>query len=331
MLRSKSPVGVFTSGALLLALAFHPTTYAEFYLTRNQNPFTLFQGQPLPLSASRLSEGWHLQQSLDISNSLNSQSDNSQNLLVDFESYYLNTRLTRALNKNWSLTLDIPMLHRGTGIFDSAIDSWHKALGLPRASRPNVANNQFAIRYSQNSIPQVQILQSSTELGDISANIGYHLKQSPGLQIVLWIGAELPSGNATQLAGNAHTDVSLTLAATLMPFPRWQIDMNLGVVAPGGNLIASNPTADNVWYAYLAADWQLIDWLQLRVQLESHQSYFVNSTLGLMDKANVIVFGGTININKCNLLDIGVSEDIDVGASPDISVLFSWRYRGVSC
>jgi hypothetical protein len=330
LLHCKSLAGVVTIGAFLLP-GFNHLAHADFFQTRNQSPFTLFQGQPLPLSAERVGDSWQIQQSLDIANTLNLQSDAQQSLFADFESYNFNTRLTRSLDDNWSLVLDIPIIRRGGGMFDNAIDNWHKAFGLPRADRPNVANNQFAINYSQNGVTLVQLSQASTELGDISASLGYHLQQSSDVRLAIWLSAELPAGNSKQLTGNEQTDFSFTLAAGLTPSPAWQLDLNLGVVIPGGDLIAASPTADSVLYSYLAAGWQLLDWLQLRLQLESHQSYFENDSLALMGKANVLVFGGVIRIDRCNQLDIGVSEDIDVGASPDISLLVSWRYRGASC
>ena len=42
-------------------------------------------------------------------------------------------------------------------------------------------------------------------------------------------------------------------------------------------------------------------------------------------------FGGAINIGKCSAIDIGFSEDIKVGASPDIGLLISWKSQYNGC
>ncbi len=324
----KSPAGVFTIGAFLWSVFFVPTASAEFFTTRNQNPFSLFQGQPLPLPASAEQDDWQLQQSLDISNTLNTQTGTQQSLYADFESYYLNTRISKKLDADFVLLIDVPLVYRGGGIFDSAIDGWHKALGLPRADRPTVTNNQFAIRYIRNSITQLQLNDSTTGIGDVSVLLGYQLRRSATMDLRLWTGLELPTGDIDKLTGNDATDFSLTLAAESTPHPDWQFDLNLGIVLPGDDLIASNPTRRSVLYSYLASSWQATDWLQLRVQLESRQRYFRDSQLDLMDKANVLVFGGIVRFDRCSQINIGVSEDIDVGSSPDVSFLFSWKLGG---
>ena len=331
MYDSKSPAGAATRGAFLCLLTlFSQNGIADFFLTRNQNPLTLFQGQPLPLSAQAMSRDWNTQLSLDVANTLNAPSSGNQSLYVDFESYHFNTRINKRLNAHWSLSVDIPLIHRGGGIFDNAIDKWHRAFGLPRADRPNVTNNQFAISYIKDGNTVLDINQATNELGDVALNLGYHIHTDNNLQLALWLGTELPTGNSRTLSGNNQTDFSVTLAASLQPASAWQFDINLGLVKPGGNLLDANPTPNSVLYSYLAANWLALDWLQLGAQLEMHQSYFIDSSLGLMDSAAILVFGGAIVFSPCNKLHIGVSEDIDVGASPDISLLISWQHRWCS-
>ncbi len=324
----KSPAGATARGAFLCLLTLlSPNGIADLFLTRNQNPFTLFQGQPLPLPAQPAMQNWNMQLSLDVANTLNASSNASQSLYVDFESYYLNARITRALAPDWSLALDIPLIHRGGGIFDNAIDTWHRTFGLPRASRPYVPNNQFAIQYIKDGNTLLDINQTTNVIGDAALNLGYHLQDDRQLQLTLWLGAELPTGDRSALSGNEQTDFSLTLAASMQPANTWQFDVNLGLVKPGGNLLDANPTPNTVFYSYLAANWRAQDWLQLGAQLEMHQSYFRDSSLNLMDSAAILVFGGAIVFSSCSKLHIGVSEDIDVGASPDISLLISWRQQ----
>ena len=328
MHKSKSPAGRCVRGAFLCLLAvFSQSSTADFFLTRNQNPFTLFQGQPPPLPAQAATRNWNLQFSLDVTNTLNAPSTANQSLYIDFESYYLNARISRALAPGWSLSLDIPLIHRGGGMFDNAIDNWHQTFGLPRANRPNVANDQFAIRYIKDGNTVVDIAQTTTDAGDIALNLGYQLQAGQQVQLALWFGAELPTGDSNTLSGNDQTDFSVTLAASMRPAEAWQFDVNLGLVKPGGNLLDDNPAASTVFYSYLATSWRALDWLQLGAQLEMHQSYYRDRSLTLMDHATVLVFGGAIVFNSCSKLHIGVSEDIDVGASPDISLLISWRHQ----
>ena len=323
----KRPAGALTCGAFLCLLLAGSLARAELFLTRNQNPFSLFQGQPLPLPAQAPPAGWRAGLSLDISNTLNAPSNSNQSLYVDYEAYVLNVRISKTLTDRWYLITDVPLVHRGGGMFDRAIDNWHRAFGLPRADRPNVADNQFAIRYVRDGATRIDLNRTTTGVGDIGLNLGYQLQTNTAAKLALWLGMELPAGDSSRLTGNEQLDVSLSLAASLRPSPDWRLDFNLGVVRPGGNLIDANPVADTVFYSYLSGRWQLLDWLQLGLQLESHQAYYRDASLDLMDNANVLVFGGAIVFGPCEQLDIGFSEDIAVGSSPDIALLLNWRQR----
>lgn len=321
----KSLAGSCISGAFSCLLLAGSAT-ADWFATRNQNPLTLFQGQPLPLDAGvPAANDWRIQQSLDIANTLNPQSAGNQALYVDFESYTLNTRFSKLLAPHWSISIDMPLIYRGGGIFDNAIDSWHRAFGLPRAQRPFVANDRFAIQYAQNGTRLIDLQDSSAGVADIGLGLGYHFRNPGGTQFAFWFNVELPSGDQARLTGNDQTDFSITLATHSMPNENWVLDANLGVVRPGGDLIDANPTAGTIVYTYLGSRWQVLDWLQLQLQLEAHQAYFRDSTLDLMDSAVVLTFGGSIVFDACQRLQIGMSEDIDVGTSPDITLLLSWQ------
>ncbi len=324
MLKCQSPAGVLTRG-VFLCLLLAADAHAGFFLTRNQNPFTVFQGQPLPLPAQFDSGEWQWQQSLDITNTLNLQSGGGQSLYADFESYSLNTRFRHAWPHGWMLNVDIPLIRRGGGLFDRAIDKWHQIFGLPRANRPNVRNDQFALRYVRDGELALDLQRDGGGLGDVSISVGRALLDVADYQLGLWLGVELPTGESAQLRGNGFTDFSLTLAARITPASQWQLDMNLGVVSPGGDLLMQNRAASKVLYGYFASGWQVSRWLLLRLQLEMHQAYFESPALPLMDSATLIVFGGTISMGPCHRLHIGFSEDIDVGASPDVSLLLSWQ------
>lgn len=329
MLNHKSPTGVAATGAFLL-LTTSPYILADFFLTRSQNPFTLFQGQPLPLSATAPDADWVFDTSIDITNTLHAQSSTTGNLFVDFESYHLNSRLTKRLTERWLLTIDAPIIHRGGGLLDNAIDNWHRALGLPRNNRPNIANDQFRIDYTSNST-SLSITDETTGFGDISINAGYQLARSRYYDVMLWAGVELPTGDQHELTGNDHIDSQISVSAALHNSDMIMLNVHAGIVFPEGDILADNNTSDTVLFGYLSAGWNTTDWLELKIQFEAHQSYYQDASLDLLDHATVMVFGGEIKLNDCNKLDIGVSEDIDVGSSPDVSFLFNWHHRSAGC
>lgn len=262
---------------------------------------------------------------MDVANSLNLGFGSNESIYLDFESYYLNVRYIHTFSDRVSLLVDAPFIHRGGGFLDNAIDNWHEVFGLPRANRPQVSNDQFLIQYEQNGINVIRIDSMNAGAGDISLQLGYQLDRSADTELTLWAGLELPSGNSAELTGNDAVDASLTLALQQRSSDDVHLDLNLGMVFPGDDLMMQNPTNSSVLFAYAGGSWRALDWLKLKLQFETHGSYFRSDSLDMLNPATIIVFGGSIIIDKCNELDIGVSEDIKVGASPDVSFLFNWK------
>ncbi|NOQ87476.1 MAG: hypothetical protein GQ550_01000, partial [Gammaproteobacteria bacterium] len=68
-----------------------------------------------------------------------------------------------------------------------------------------------------------------------------------------------------------------------------------------------------------------------KLQFQGHTSYYDQSQLTILGDTYFLTFGGTITINQCNQLDIAMSEDIKVNASPDASLVISWRSYTSHC
>ena len=139
----------------LFFLAPYATAQADFspLPTRDQNPFNLIHGQPLPIDAAVADKDQlHINTSLSITNTLNIEKVGSDSIFLDVESYQLNLGLQYGLGKNWAVQMNIPLIHQGGGFLDSAINSWHDLFNLPQADRPNVADNQYRIQRVKNNI-----------------------------------------------------------------------------------------------------------------------------------------------------------------------------------
>ena len=63
----------------------------------------------------------------------------------------------------------------------------------------------------------------------------------------------------------------------------------------------------------------------LKLQLAGHTAYYQDTSLDFLDNALIIIFGGSINTGRCSTIDVGFSEDILAGTSPDIALLISWK------
>jgi Protein of unknown function (DUF3187) len=261
---------------------------------------------------------------LDITNTLNGNLAEDETLMLDFESYVLTTSFSFSPTENWVLKADIPLISRGGGFLDHTIDRWHDFFGLPRASRAELADNQFQIAHTSNNIADVDISASTSGIGDIQLSLGHQLVVTDDSAMSLWAAVDLPTGDSDALNGNGNADYSVWIATENQLNSTWAVDANAGVVLPGDSVIASLQTRTAVAFGHAGLQWSIIPLVDLRLQLAAHSAYYQDTDLKMLGKSYILVFGGTVKLGRCSALDIGVSEDIKTGAAPDVSFLASW-------
>jgi hypothetical protein len=307
------------------------TDYNPFAI-RDQNLFNLIHGQALPTNADLITKGQSLWSSgLTITNTVNIESKTDEDIYLDYEAYRFNFSYQYGLNEHWNLKIDVPLVHQSGGMFDSAISNWHDFWGLPDGQRSSVKNNQYDVRYDYQSQSLIDLSESSTTLGDIQLAVARSLLRNNHTSISLWGGVKLPTGNEDKLTSNGATDVSAWLALNQQLSPSWLLNLNAGAVFLGTDTYKDIPLSSNVFYGHIMLGWLASDNINLKLQLQGHTSYYEDSQLQILGDTYFLTFGGSIKINQCNLLDIAMSEDIKVNASPDVSLLINWRSYGGHC
>ena len=264
---------------------------------------------------------------LDVTNTLNAELNSSENLYIDFEAYNLRFAWLYGLNENWALRIELPLIHYGGGFLDNTIDSWHEFFGLPRASRPNVTDNQFRIYYARNGQPLINLNAAHSGIGDIQLALGRNILKNQNSTLSGWVSIDLPTGEQARLTGNDSSDLSLWLAGDHHFNPDWSVDTNIGILFPGEKRIATLPVESQVYFAYAGIQWQAHEVFDLRFQLNGHSRFYSDSQLLLLGSAYSMVLGVRIHTSECSDLDLAFSEDIKVGATPDVSFLLSWNSR----
>jgi hypothetical protein len=329
-----SPNSLSAFGAFLLLAVTATQAQSGPFQTRDQNPFSLVNGQPLPVAARLPAQGHSAYAAtLDITNSLNiNETENGdETLTLDFESYVLTTSFSYSPAENWALKIDIPLIQRGSGFLDHTIDSWHRFFGLPRARRNEIADNQFSIVHTRDYSTDVDITNHASGIGDTQLSLGYQLVASDNSALSLWTSVDLPTGDSNTLTGNGTADYSIWIATENRLNAKWSIDTNAGVVLPGKSVIASTPTHDTVAFGHAGVQWTIHPVVDLKLQLAAHSAYYKDTSMKMLGRSYVLVFGGTVRLERCSALDIGVSEDIKVGSAPDVSFLASWASAIGAC
>jgi len=300
--------------------------------TRDQNLFNLIHGQALPTNASlnKKSQGlWS--SSLAITNTINIESSTNESIYLDYEAYRFNLSYQYGLDDKWNLKLDVPLIYQSGGIFDSAIDRWHEFFGMPRGKRPLIEYDQYDVKYAYRSQTLVDLNETNSSVGDIQLAVARSLVENSSTTMSMWASLKLPTGNEDKLTGNGATDFSAWLALNQQLSDSWVMNLNTGAVILGTDNYKNIPLSDYAIYGHVMLGWLVTDSINLKVQLQGHTSYYDQSQLRILGNAYLLTFGGSITINQCNFLDIGFSEDIKVDASPDASLLISWRSYTSKC
>lgn len=337
---------LFYSALILLACLYFPANlfagtdttaypdpgyldYSPFEI-RDQNLFNLIHGQASPGNARLLEKSQSLYGiSLVITNTVNIESistaTHNEAIYLDYEAYRLNLSYQYAVAKDWNIKLEVPIIQQSGGIFDSAINDWHQFWGLPLGKRPLVEDNQYDVGYVYQSQSAVQLNESSLSLGDVQIEAGHTLINSSTTDLSIWAALKLPTGSASKLGGSGATDISAWLAMNQQLARHWLINLNAGTVLPGENSYQDIPLSDHVLYGHIMLAWLTTDSISLKLQLQGHTSYYDKSQLNILGDTLFLSFGGAYNISSCQQLDFAFSEDIKVDASPDASLLISWR------
>jgi hypothetical protein len=292
--------------------------------TRDQNLFNLIHGQPLPTNAQLTASGTdRYTVTLVTTNALNIENNGSEQIYLDYETYRLNLAYQYGLTGNWNIKLDIPILHQGSGMFDSAIDNWHQFWGFRRGNRPVVEHNHYQVSYA-NLNTDFQLDDGSTSLGDIQLAVARRFTETERSSLSLWAAIKLPTGDEKRLAGNGAYDLSGWFSYNYQLASTWLLNVNSGLVLPGTDEYNGMAISDYALFGSLMLNWNARESLGIKLQLQGHTSYYDNSRLKILGDTYLLTFGSSIRFD-CATLDIAMSEDVLVDASPDTSLIISWH------
>ena len=326
-----SPIGHHTGGAFLCLFIFflylspvYSTSYATPTQTHDLNPLTIVYGLPLATAPSLINAGtMALSASLNISNTINVENPGNENLFIDGETTQLNLIVDYGINDKWQLRLRLPFMRHGAGSLDGFIDDFHDFFGFPQGHRPNYPNDQFSFLYQIDSVDQIRINQASQGFGDISMDTGYQLHRDQWGASSIWASVKLPTGDPEQLNGSGAADLALWWAAEQRFASAWHRYINLGVLWLGDGDVLAGQQRTQVLFGTAGLQWRVIPRLSLNLQFDFHSAFYENTSLEFLGDSIQISSGGHIQLSRDSRLEIAVIEDIQVGASPDVTFHFT--------
>lgn len=296
---------------------------AEPFLTRDQNPLLGGSGLPLPLPADLATRNTtRIDIAANWSSTASSGLTADEALLIDVESREMRLLFERGLSERFAIRVQVPYRQLAPGVLDGFIDGWHRALGLPEGARKFLERDQFQIGYLRGSQTVLNQREPAQGLGDVVLEGGYQLWKARQGSGALWVSMETPTGSEHKLLGNGAWDFGVHLAVrnnlTARNTTYWQLGASRrgsgGALAQWQNDWAISGTGT---YEFAATSS-----LHLKAQLDVHSALY-KSGVDFLGEAAILTVGGDFRFSSGLVLDIGISEDIKVGASPDVNFCFA--------
>jgi hypothetical protein len=226
--------------------------------------------------------------------------------------------LDHAFGERYALHGELAYRNLSEGSLDGLIDSWHDAFGLPNGSRTQLPEDQLLLEYHTGPEPSLYLDEARSGIADVPLALGYQLHASATAAAATWLSVKAPTGKAEDLTGSGAVDVAVSIAADRRLAEHWQLFGQANVAWLGDGDFLPDEQESFAWSALAGLTWNPWRTLDLTVQFEGNSAVLDTGFDGLDGDAVVLTFGGSYRTAGGWRFDLGISEDVDVDASPDV-------------
>lgn len=317
----------FGTGCLLLICGCLPAAAASIrpFAVANQGPLALPLGLPAPGDWRIIAPGSTLANLVvDLANTYTVEKTAREELLLDGESWRTTLTVRRGVDATAEVGIELPYMGIGGGTFDGFIQGWHDFFGLPQGGRDTAAKGQFRYRYRRDGITRLDLSQPSSGFGDLRLTGGWQLFQEDAGGVALRGMLSLPTGNSDALRGSGTTSGALWLSGGLerpVALGRLAAWGSLGGMVQGTGTVLADQQRHVVGLGSLGGGWAPWDVIDFKLQLNVNTPLYADSDLVPLNGFGVLlVMGGSLHVTPTVSLDIGVSEDLNVGSAADVAL-----------
>lgn len=325
--------------AVLLSICLCPYTTQAVDITpfdtKNQSPVVQIYGLPGTGNAVLFSPGQkEFRMTMDYSSNYVDDAKRGEHIVLDGETARMTIGGRYGLTDKIECGVEIPYVIHGGGFLDSFIIHYHDFFGFPQSGRDRAPRNRLLYLYTRDGEEKMKVDSSRNGIGDISLSAGYqiyHDKNEYPRAVALRTSLKLPTGESDQLHGSGSTDLSLWITASddhKLKAGHWTLFGAAGLMGMTDGKVIEEQQRNLVGFGTVGAGWSPLSWIAFKIQLDAHTPFFSDSALKELDANAVqLVIGGTLSLSKQTTLNIGVSEDLVVKTSPDVSFHFDLRTR----
>ena len=300
---------------------------------RDQNPFALGSGLPLLPPASGHAGEWQIDVLGDESNtqlisSTPGRRPGDPGIHVLFGAETRETRLSvaYALDVHWVARASLGDEWIGVGFLDKPIQHFHKFIGAPRGFRGGgLGARPPAIRVTRDG----ETLYSLDRPGQALAPLLLDLTRSwdvSGARYGVTISTKLPTGDSKRLSDTGDTGLSLAGFGEWTVHDTIRVGARLGYLYSHGNDVLPTLARTSVGFGDVYARAPLIGRWDAEIQYDAHAAMYRHGPIFLGHAGNLTI-GLAHPVAAHSELLLGVSEDVPIGHTQDVSLLFALRYR----
>jgi hypothetical protein len=297
--------------------------------TYNQSPLVQIFGLPAPGSPHVLPSGRsQVRVSFDAANNFLDRKNDNESVVLDGETHRTAVSVSyMAHNIEWGV--EIPYISHSGGFLDGFISNWHDVFGLPPGGRNESPFDQLNYTYRRDGIDRLHITSANRGIGDIRLLAARQLAPGRETDVALRASLKLPTGDAAQLHGSGAADIALWVSLGCSPLGcpgdvGW--NASAGALVLGRGDVLPELQRRVVGFGGIGFAWRAISPIVLKADLRAHTPFFRDTNLAPLGSTAVqLILGGTWIVGSETAVDIGVSEDVRVDTSPDVSLLVSLR------
>ncbi len=292
------------------------------FFSSNLNPLVQVYGLPTTRGAVLADKGqWKAGVQLEAANSFAFDDNANEAIFLDGETYRATLLVDYGLSDKFEFSIELPYLSHDGGKLDKLIENWHDFWNLPKGDRDDFPRDQLNYSYQHENNVLVNLQDSASGIGDVSLMFGYQLAANTQTEWSLRGGVKLPTGDADELTGSESTDLHLGVYVSrqsLFALPSLYAHANVGLLWMDDGEVANEVREDWVAYGSTSLSWMVSRVVSLKAQLDFHSAFYDSRLEEIGEFTAQLVFGASIRASKNTVVDLSMSEDIVVNASPDV-------------
>jgi hypothetical protein len=301
---------------------------------RDQNPFVLGSGLPLLPQPSLQAGRWSIDATVIESNTQLISSSNGHfpgdpGIHVAFGAETRESRLTLAyaLSSDWTARASLGDEWIGVGFLDKPIQHFHNLIGAPRGFRGGrFGEHPPFIKVSNDGEVLYLLDRSGQALAPLLLDLTRTWNVSDTTRYGVSVGAKLATGDSKRLTDTGDTSASVAAFGDWVVYDTIQVGARIGYMYANGNDVLPTLARSSVPFGDVYVRAPLIGHWSAQLQYDAHGALYSNATI-FLSHAGTLSIGLVHPIFAHSELLFGLSEDVPVGHTQDVSLLIALRYR----